>query len=109
MRRIRKDDQVRVISGKDAGKSGRVVKLFLDRDRVLVEGVNYVTKHERIQSRRGGAQEGGIIQTEAPIHLSNVLPICPSCGEATRVGFAYEHEGDRRSKVRSCKKCEATF
>ena len=109
MRRIRKDDQVKVVSGKDAGRSGRVVKLFLDRDRVLVEGVNYVKKHERVQSRRGGAQEGGIIETEAPIHISNVRPICPSCGEATRVGFVYETEGDRRSKVRSCKHCEATF
>ena len=109
MRRIRKDDQVRVIAGKDAGRSGRVVKLFTDRDKVLVEGVNYVKKHERVQSRRGGAQEGGIIETEAPVHVSNVMPICPSCGEATRVGFVYETEGDRRSKVRSCKKCDATF
>ena len=109
MRRIRKDDQVRVIAGKDAGRSGRVVKLFTERDKVLVEGVNYVKKHERIQSQRGGAQEGGIIETEAPVHVSNVMPICPSCGEATRVGFTYETEGDRRTKVRSCKKCDATF
>jgi large subunit ribosomal protein L24 len=109
MRRIRKDDQVQVIAGKDAGKSGRVVKLFLDRERVLVEGVNYVKKHQRIQSQRGGAQEGGIIETEAPVHVSNVMPICPSCGKATRVGFAYETEGDRRSKVRSCRACGATF
>jgi large subunit ribosomal protein L24 len=109
MRRIRKDDQVQVIAGKDAGRTGRVVKLFEDRDRVLVEGVNYVKKHQRIQSQRGGAQEGGIIETEAPVHLSNVLPVCPSCGKATRVGYVYESEGDRRSKVRACKKCEATF
>jgi large subunit ribosomal protein L24 len=109
MRRIRKDDQVQVISGKDAGKTGRVVKLFEDRDRVLVEGVNYVKKHERVQSRRGGAQEGGIIETEAPVHLSNVMPVCPSCDKPTRVGFVYETEGDRRSKVRACKKCDATF
>jgi large subunit ribosomal protein L24 len=109
MRRIRKDDQVQVIAGKDAGRTGRVVKLFEDRDRVLVEGVNYVKKHQRIQSRRGGAQEGGIIETEAPVHISNVLPVCPSCGKATRVGYVYEREGDRRSKVRACKKCDATF
>jgi large subunit ribosomal protein L24 len=109
MRRIRKDDQVQVIAGKDAGRTGRVVKLFEDRDRVLVEGVNYVKKHQRIQSQRGGAQEGGIIETEAPVHLSNVLPVCPSCGKATRVGYVYETEGDRRSKVRACKKCDATF
>ena len=109
MRRIRKDDQVQVIAGKDAGRTGRVVKLFEDRDRVLVEGVNYVKKHERIQSRRGGAQEGGIIETEAPVHLSNVMPVCPSCGEPTRVGYVYDTEGDRRSKVRRCKRCDATF
>jgi large subunit ribosomal protein L24 len=109
MRRIRKDDKVKVIAGKDAGRTGRVVKLYSERDRVLVEGVNYVKKHERVQSRRGGAQEGGIIETEAPVHISNVLPVCPSCGEATRVGYVYETEGDRRSKVRACKRCDATF
>ena len=108
MHRIRKDDQVQVTAGKDAGKTGRVVKVFLERERVLVEGVNYVKKHERLQSQRG-AQEGGIIETEAPIHLSNVMPVCPSCGTATRIGFVYEAEGDRRSKVRRCKKCDATF
>ncbi|MEX0869078.1 MAG: 50S ribosomal protein L24 [Nitriliruptoraceae bacterium] len=108
MHRIRKDDQVQVIAGKDAGRTGRVVRLFFDRDKVLVEGVNYVKKHERMQ-QQGGTQEGGIIETEAPVHVSNVLPVCPSCGEATRVGFVYETEGDRRSKVRRCKKCDATF
>jgi large subunit ribosomal protein L24 len=108
MRRIRKDDQVKVIAGKDAGKTGRVVKVFIEREKALVEGVNYVKKHQRIQTQRG-AQEGGIIETEAPVHLSNVLPICPSCGEATRVSYVYETEGDRRSKVRRCKKCDATF
>ena len=109
MRRIRKDDQVKVIAGRDQGKTGRVVRVFPDRSRVLIEGVNYVKKHERMQSRRGGAQEGGIIETESPIHLSNVQPVCPSCDEATRVGFVYETEGDRRSKVRRCKRCDGTF
>jgi large subunit ribosomal protein L24 len=108
MRRIRKDDQVEIIAGDDAGKSGRVVKIFTDRDRVLVEGVNYVTKHERM-TQPGGAQEGGIIQTEAPVHISNVMPVCPSCNQATRVGYVYEAEGDRRSKVRRCKQCDETF
>lgn len=108
MRRIRKDDQVKIVAGDDAGRSGRVVKIFTDRDRVLVEGVNYVTKHERVTQGRG-AQEGGIIQTEAPVHISNVMPVCPSCDEATRVGYVYEAEGDRRSKVRSCKRCGGTF
>jgi large subunit ribosomal protein L24 len=109
MRRIRKDDQVRVIAGKDAGKTGRVVKVFTDRDRVLVEGVNYVKKHQRIQQQVGGAQEGGIIETEAPVHISNVMPVCPSCGEATRVGYVLTVEGDRAARSRQCRKCDATF
>ena len=109
MRRIRKDDQVMVVAGKDAGRAGRVVKLFTNRDKALVEGVNYVKKHERVQSRRGSAQEGGIIETEAPVHVSNLMPVCPSCGKPTRVGFVYETEGDRRSKARSCKHCGSTF
>ncbi|GGI05846.1 50S ribosomal protein L24 [Egicoccus halophilus] len=109
MRRIRKDDQVQVIAGKDAGKSGRVIKVYTDRDRVLVEGRNYVKKHQRIQNQRGGAQEGGIIETEAAIHASNVQPICPSCDQPTRVGYRYEDQDERRSKVRVCKKCDATF
>jgi len=108
MERIRKDDQVKVIAGKDAGKTGRVVQVLRERGRVLVEGVNYVKKHQRMQSQ-GGAQEGGIIETEASVHVSNVMPVCPSCGEATRVGYVYETEGDRRSKTRSGRRCQGTF
>jgi large subunit ribosomal protein L24 len=108
MRRIRKDDQVQVIAGKDRGKTGRVVKVFTDRDRVLVEGVNYVTKHQRMQQTAAGAQ-GGIIETEAPVHVSNVMPVCPSCGEAVRVGYTLTTEGDQRSKTRTCRKCDAAF
>ena len=109
MRRIRKDDRVKVIAGKDAGKEGRIVKVYDDRDRVLVEGVNYVKKHQRLQQTAGGVREGGIIETEAPIHVSNVLPICPSCGEATRVGYVRTDETDKLSKARRCKKCDGTF
>jgi large subunit ribosomal protein L24 len=109
MQRIKKDDRVKVIAGKDAGKEGRVVKLFLDRDRVLIEGVNYVKKHRPLQQTRSGATEGGIIETEAPVHVSNVMPVCPSCGQAVRVGFRLTDEDDRRSKMRVCRKCDATF
>ncbi len=108
MRRIRKDDQVQVIAGKDRGKTGRVVKVFTDRDRVLVEGVNYVKKHQRMQQTAAGAQ-GGIIETEAPVHVSNVMPVCPSCDQAVRVGFTLTDEGDQRSKTRTCRKCGAAF
>lgn len=109
MRRIRKDDQVQVITGKDRGKTGRVVKVFTDRDRVLVEGVNYVKKHQRMQQTSAGATEGGIIETEAPIHASNVMPVCPSCDQAVRVGFTLTTEGDQRSKTRTCRRCGAAF
>ncbi|MBW3661906.1 MAG: 50S ribosomal protein L24 [Actinobacteria bacterium] len=109
MKRIRKDDRVRVISGKDSGKEGRVVKVWPDRDRVLVEGVNYVKKHQSMRQNQRGAQEGGIIETEAPIHISNVMPVCPSCDQAVRVGFTLTEEGERRSKMRECRKCGATF
>jgi large subunit ribosomal protein L24 len=105
MQRVKRDDRVRVISGKDAGKEGRVVRIYPDRDRVMVEGVNVVTKHERVQMTRRGGQEGGISHVEAPIHLSNVMPICPSCDTPTRVGSRIV-EGKR---ARYCRKCESEF
>ncbi len=109
MRRVKKDDLVQVVSGKDRGKEGRVIRVFPDEDRVLVEGVNYVKKHQRIRQTARGAQEGGIIETEAPLHLSNVMPVCPSCDQPSRVGFRLEDDDDRRSKVRVCRRCDRTF
>ena len=109
MQRVRKDDRVRVISGKDNGKEGRVIRVYPTSDRVLVEGVNYVKKHERIQRSQRGSQTGGIIETEAPVHLSNVQPVCPSCDKPVRVGFKLTDPADRRSKARVCRNCDATF
>lgn len=109
MQRVRKDDRVRVISGKDRGREGRVIRVYPDRDRVLIEGVNVVTKHERIRQGMSGTREGGIIQTERPIHISNVQPVCPRCDRAVRVGFRELDEGDRLSKARICRNCDATF
>ncbi|HVM19417.1 MAG TPA: 50S ribosomal protein L24 [Egibacteraceae bacterium] len=105
MNRVRKDDTVRVISGKDAGKEGRVVRVYPKRERVMVEGVNRVTKHVRQQRTRTGAQQGGIVHEEAPIHLSNVMPVCPSCGNAVRVGSKIV-SGER---TRFCRKCDSEF
>jgi large subunit ribosomal protein L24 len=102
MQRVRRDDQVQVISGKDAGKTGRVLRVWPKRDRVLVEGLNLATKHQRVQRTRSGAQEGGIVQEEAPIHLSNVMPICGSCDKPTRVGSRIV-DGAR---VRVCRACD---
>jgi len=103
MQRIRRDDQVQVISGKDRGKSGRVLAVWPNEDRVLVEGINVATKHRRVQRTRAGAQEGGIIHEEAPLHLSNVMPMCDSCDKPTRVGSKVV-DGVR---VRICRACDA--
>lgn len=105
MNRVKRNDIVRVISGKDAGKEGRVVRIYPDRDKVMVEGVNRVTKHQRVRATRAGAQEGGITHEEAPFQLSNVMPVCPSCGAPTRVGSRIV-EGKR---ARYCRKCDSEF
>jgi large subunit ribosomal protein L24 len=94
--RIRKGDRVVVISGRDKGKKGEVLKLFPKDDRALVSGVNIVKRHQR-QTQR---QQAGIISRESPIHLSNIAHADPRTGEATRIGFRME--GDR--KVRFAKK-----
>jgi large subunit ribosomal protein L24 len=105
MERVKRNDTVRVISGKDAGKTGRVVAVITKTGRVMVEGVNRVTKHERTRTTRRGGQEGGITHMEAPIHASNVMPICPSCGEPTRVGSRIVDD----KRTRYCRKCDAEF
>ncbi len=107
MERVKKNDTVRVISGKDAGKEGRVVQVYRSRERVMVEGVNRITKHQRQRATRTGAREGGLIHEEAPIHLSNVMPICPKCGRPTRTGSRVV-EGKR---ARVCKRpdCGSEF
>lgn len=108
MQRVRKDDLVKVVTGKSASHVGRVLRVDRDRDRVLVEGANLVTKHLRVTQGPTG-QEGGIIRTEAPIHVSNVMPVCPGCDEPTRVGFELADPADRRSKTRVCRRCGAQF
>jgi large subunit ribosomal protein L24 len=106
MQRVKRDDTVKVIAGKDAGtKTGRVLAVYPKTGKVLVEGVNLVTRHERVRQSRRGAREGGISQVEAPLDLSNVMPIDPSCGQPTRV--ATRVVGDRR--VRYCRRCGAEF
>ena len=103
--RIRKGDRVLVISGKDVGAEGRVLEVIPKKDRVIVEGVNRVTRHEKIQMNRRGTQEGGISHKEAPIHISNVALIDPSEGGPTRAGYRFE-EGTG-AKVRVSKKSGA--
>lgn len=97
---IRRDDEVRVVSGKDRGRSGRVVRVLPREGRVMVEGVARAKKHSRPSKRR---QQGGIIDIEQFVDISNVQVVCKSCGQPTRIG----HRIDGDSKVRVCKKCES--
>ena len=97
---IRKDDKVVVISGKDKGKEGKVLIANPKAGKLVVEGVNVATKH---QKPRKQGEEGGIIKVETPIYASKVQLVCPKCGKATRVG----HKLVDGKKVRVCKKCGA--
>jgi len=93
---IRKGDLVQVISGKDRGVKGKVIEVYPESDRVIVEGVNRIKKHTKVGQNARGAKTGGIITTEAPIHVSNVMIIDPEDGRPTRVGFRKEKVEKRR-------------
>jgi large subunit ribosomal protein L24 len=95
---IQRNDQVKVIAGVDRGKTGRVLRVDADNSRVLVEHVHMVKKNVRPNPQRN--IKGGIAEQEAPVHISNVMLVCPDCGPS-RVGHKFE--GDK--KVRVCKKC----
>jgi large subunit ribosomal protein L24 len=98
--RIRRDDTVRIIAGKDRGRTGRVLRVDPRKDRVYVEGANIVKRHTRPRTLRDTqrAQElGGIVEREGPIHVSNVMLVDPSSGEPTRVSI--KREGARRTRV----------
>jgi large subunit ribosomal protein L24 len=102
--KVHKEDQVLVISGNFRGKRGRVLKVFPEKNRIIVEGVNFIKRHSR-QSQQN--PQGGIVEKEAPIHVSNVMVICPKCNEPTRFGSkAVKDEARNRvDRVRVCKKC----
>ena len=97
---IKRDDNVIVLSGKNKGKSGKVIAADPKADKVIVEGVNVATKHQKAQKK---GQDGGIIKIETPIYVSKVQLVCPKCGKGTRVG----HKIADGKKVRVCKKCGA--
>lgn len=99
---VKTGDNVLVIAGKDKGKTGKVNAVYADSNKVLVEDVNIVSKHQKPRSQQ---DKGGIFKRPAPIDASNVLVVCPSCGKATRVAHS-EVEG---KKVRTCKKCGASL
>ena len=99
---IHRNDTVKVLTGSDRGKTGRVLRTFPDKGTVLVEHVRIIKK--TVSSKRGKRTKGGIAEQEAPINVSNVAIVCPTCGPV-RVGF--KTEGD--NKVRVCKKCGTTL
>ena len=110
--RIRKGDMVQVLSGKDRGKQGRVIEADPVKQRVIVENLNLVKRHRKPRplkdsSRMGQTQiqPGGVIDLAAPLAVSKVMIVCPTCGRASRVGYEYrEDEKGRRIKVRVCKR-----
>ncbi len=98
---IRKNDNVVVITGKDRGKRGRVLRLVPAKNRLIVEGVNIVKRHTRPNPRQN--VKGGVVEHEAALHASNVQLICPDCGVQTRIGRRLLGDG---RKVRICRKCD---
>ncbi len=97
--KIRKNDTVLVIAGKDRGKKGKVRFAYPKRQKLLVEGINFIKKHSKA---RGQAKQAGIIDLEAPIHVSNVMLFCDKCNHPTRIGFRLLEDG---KKVRICQSC----
>ncbi len=102
--RLRKNDTVTVIAGKDAGKQGRVLKVLREKGRVVVQGVGFIKRHTRPNPQRN--IKGGIAEREAAIHASNVMIVCGECNEPTRIGSRELADG---RKVRVCKSCDGVL
>ena len=97
--KIRKNDTVLVVAGKDKGKKGKVRFTYPEKQQILVEGVNFVKKHSKA---RGAVRQAGIIDLEVPVHVSNVMLLCDKCNKPSRVGFEKLEDGRR---VRICRSC----
>ncbi len=96
---IRKEDRVMVITGREKGKIGKVLKVLPKKDRAVVERVNMIKRHSRPTQK---APQGGIIEKEGPLHISNLMLVCGKCGDPARVGLKLLEDG---SRIRFCKKC----
>ena len=97
--KIRKNDTVLVIAGKDKGKTGKVRFAYPKKEQVIIEGINFIKRHTRA---RGRVRQAGIIQLEAPIYMSDVMLLCSRCNRPTRAGFRFLEDG---RKVRFCRRC----
>ncbi len=97
---VKKNDTVKVIAGKEKGKTGKVIVVLPKKERIIIEKINLVKRHTK---PKGAAGQGGIIEKEGAIHISNVMVVCPKCDSAVRFGYKLLEDG---SKARVCKKCE---
>ena len=97
--KIRKNDTVQVATGKDKGKKGKVRFAYPKDEKVIVEGINYIKRHTKAKRQ---VRQAGIIELEAPIHISNLMLLCNKCNKPTRVGFSFLEDG---KKVRICRSC----
>jgi len=97
--KIKKNDNIEVIAGKEKGKRGKVLLIFPDKNRVIVEKINMIKRHSR---PTGQTKQGGIVEKEGQLHLSNVQLICAKCNTGVRVGYKILENGD---KIRVCRKC----
>ncbi|MBW2557381.1 MAG: 50S ribosomal protein L24 [Deltaproteobacteria bacterium] len=95
---IKKNDMVKVIAGKEKGKTGKVLNVVREKNRVVIEKTNLIKKHQKADA----TGKGGIVEKEAPLHVSNVMLICSKCNTGVRVGYKVLEDG---KKVRICKKC----
>lgn len=102
MNRIKKGDTVKIITGKDRGKVGTVIKVNSKKNSVVVEGLNLYKKHQRPRNQN---EKGQIVTVPRPIHISNVMPYCEKCKNGSRVGI--KKDGDK--KIRFCKRCQANL
>ena len=101
--KIRRNDNVRVLAGKDRGKTGKVLKIFPYQDKAIVEGVNFIKRHAK---KTQANPQGGVVQKESLINMSNLAVVCSRCSKPTRIGFTVLTDG---TKARYCKKCRETF
>lgn len=97
--KIKKGDQVKVVSGKETGKTGKVIRVDREHGKVFVERLNMMKKHTKPHPKKN--PQGGIVEREAPIDMSNVMLVCPACGQPTRVGYRVLDDG---GKVRACRR-----
>ena len=102
--RVRKNDQVLVLAGNYKGKKGKVLKVFPEEDRVIVEGVNFIKRHSKPTQQN---PQGGIVEKEASIHVSSIMVICPKCNTPSRMGteVVFDEAQQRKNRVRICKRC----